>query len=120
LSHTACTYGGARPWFICPIRGERVAVLFLRVGRFACRRCQRVAYGSQSDDACRREWCKQAKAEAKLGPNCGRPKGMHHATGERLLAIIWECEARREAALRVFVEAMIRRDPLLQSDPLFR
>jgi len=26
LSQSASNYGGARPWFICPIRGERVAV----------------------------------------------------------------------------------------------
>jgi hypothetical protein len=120
LSHTACTYGGARPWFICPIRGERVAVLFLRAGRFACRHCQRVAYGSQSADLIDRTWRRQAKAEARLGPHWTRPKGMHAATHDRLLSQIWECEERRDAALGAFVEAMVRRDPLLRSDPLFR
>jgi len=30
LSQSACNYGGARQWLICPIRGERVGVLYLR------------------------------------------------------------------------------------------
>lgn len=42
LTETACNYGGDRQWFTCPIRSERVAVLFLRAGRFACRHCQRI------------------------------------------------------------------------------
>lgn len=120
LSQSACHYGGARPWFICPIRGERVAVLFLRAGRFACRHCQRIAYGSQSGDLCDRTWRKQAKAEAKLGPNWTRPKGMHNATRERLLAIIWDCEERRDNALTLHLDALLRRYPMLRDDSLLR
>lgn len=120
LSHSACNFGGSRPWFICPIRGERVAVLFLRAGRFACRHCQRIAYASQSDDACARTWRKQAKAEAKLGANWERPKGMHEATRERLLATIWACEEMREDALARFLSAFLVRHPSLRTDPLFR
>jgi hypothetical protein len=120
LSQSACNYGGARPWFICPIRGERVAVLFLRAGRFACRHCQRISYASQSDDVCGRTWRKQAKAEAKLGPNWRRPKGMHDTTRERLLSIIWDCEERREEALAHFLSAFLVRHPSLRTDPLFR
>jgi hypothetical protein len=99
LNHSACTYGGTRPWFICPIRGEPVAILYLRAGRFACRRCQRLAYASQSEDTLGRMWRKQSKAEAKLGENWQRPKGMHKATRERLLSIIWQCEEWRDEAL---------------------
>lgn len=120
LSRSACNFGSSRPWFICPIRGERVAVLFLRAGRFACRHCQRIAYASQSDDACARTWRKQAKAEAKLGPEWERPKGMHEATHERLLSVIWGCEERREAALGAYLSGMMRRYPSLRADPLFR
>lgn len=120
LSHTLCNYGGARRWFICPIRGERVAVLFLRAGRFACRHCQCIAYGSQSGDVCDRTWRKQAKAEAKLGPNWERPKGMHDATRERLLSVIWDCEERRDAALAGYLSMMMRRHPSLRDDPLFK
>lgn len=120
LSQSPCNYGGARPWFICPIRGERVAVLFLRAGRFACRNCQRIAYASQSDDACARAWRKQAKAEAKLGPNWQCPKGMHEATRERLLAVIWDCEEQRDVALARFLNVMVGRHRELRSDPLFK
>jgi len=120
LTETACNYGGSRPWFICPIRGERVAVLYLRAGRFACRHCQRIAYASQSDDVCGRTWRKQAKEEAKLGPNWTRPKGMHHATRERLMSVIWNCEERRDNALTLHLDALLRRYPMLRDDALIQ
>ena len=118
LDATACNYGGTRQWFKCPIRGERVAVLYLRAGRFACRHCQRIAYASQSGDPIDRTWRKQSKAEAKLGPNWARPKGMHAATHERILSIIFECEERRDAALAGYLDSMVRRYPSLRNDPL--
>lgn len=120
LTETACNFGGARQWFTCPIRGERVAVLFLRAGRFACRHCQRIAYGSQSGDQCDRTWRKQAKAEAKLGPNWRRPKGMHAPTRERLMSIIWACEETRDLALACFLTKMVQKHPGLRADPLMR
>ena len=120
LSESACNYGGARPWFVCPIRGERVAVLYLRAGRFACRDCQRIAYASQSDDQCARMWRRQRKAEAKLGPNWARPKGMHEATRERLLSIIFDCEEVRDGALADYMTGMMRRYPSLRNDPLIQ
>ena len=94
-------------------------MLFLRAGRFACRHCQRIAYASQSGDLCDRTWRKQAKVEAKLGPNWQRPKGMHDTTRERLLSIIWDCEERRDAALAGFLTSFLRRHPTLRNDPLF-
>ena len=120
LAETACNYGGTRQWFTCPIRGERVAVLFLLAGRFACRHCQRIAYSSQSDDLCARMWRRQQKAEAKLGTNWARPKGMHEATRERLLGIIWDCDERRDVALRGYLSALLRRYPALRADPLIQ
>lgn len=98
MVHTPWHFGGNRAWFICPVRGERVAVLYMRGGRFACRHCQRVAYLSQSEDALGRAWRKQHKAEAKLGPDGERPRGMHSATYERLSTIICECEELRDRA----------------------
>lgn len=100
---TGCNYGGARQWFGCPRCGRRVALLYLRGARFACRHCQRVAYASQSEDELGRLWRKQAKAEAELGKNWSRPKGMHRATRERILAVIWKCEERRDDALAEFL-----------------
>ena len=120
LGQSPCNFGGTRQWFICPIRGERVAVLYLRAGRFACRHCQRIAYVSQSGDVLDRTWRKQAKVEAKLGPDWARLKGMHGATHERLLSIIWDCEERREAALSGYLDAILRRNPSLRCDSLLR
>ena len=120
LTETPCNYGGTRQWFTCPVRGERVAVLFLRAGRFACRQCQRIAYASQSEDPMGRAWRKQAKIEAKLGPNWTRPKGMHEATRERLLAVVWDCEERRDVELARFVGVMMGKNPEFRGDPLFK
>ena len=117
VTETACNYGGVRRWFICPIRGERVAVLFLRAGRFACRHCQRVAYSSQSDDAGGRTWRKQSKVERRLGANWARPRGMHTSTHERLLDLIWQCEERRETAIAGHLHSLMRRYPMLKIDP---
>jgi hypothetical protein len=105
LTYTPCHYGGARAWLLCPRCGRRVARLFMRAGRFACRHCQRVAYASQSHDAVDRLWGRQQKIEAKLGENWQRPKGMRQRTYERLLTRLQDCELRRENAL---VHAMAR------------
>lgn len=106
LERTPCHYGGTRPWFHCPRCSRRVAVLFLRSNGFACRHCQRVAYASQSDDLCGRTWRRQAKLEARLGPNWQRPKGMHHRTRTQLLEGIFECEEVREDTLARFLARM--------------
>lgn len=107
LSKTACTYGGSRPWFLCPVGGERVAVLYMRAGRFACRHCQRLAYGSQSDDEIGRMWRKQSKIENRLGTNWRKPKGMHEATHQRLRSAIIDLEMRREDVLEFEMERML-------------
>lgn len=120
LTRSHCNFGGDRPWFRCPICGERVAVLYLKAGRFACGHCQRIAYSSQSNDVFARSWRRQAKAEARLGPDWRRPKGMHGITHERLLSFIFDCEERRDSALSVMVAGMLRRHPSLRDDPLFQ
>jgi len=102
ILRTRCYYGGSRPWFACPRCTRRCAVLYLRAG-FECRKCSRVVYASQSDDAIGRAWRKQWRVERRLGDDWRRPKGMHRATYERLLAAIMECEERRDASLADFV-----------------
>ncbi len=116
IEKSACNFGGLRPWFRCPVRGERVAVLFLRAGRFACRGCQRLAYSSQSDDIVGRAWRRQSKLENRLAPNFGKPKGMHTRTYKRLMSAILDCEEQRDAALSVFLDRMIARHPSLRAD----
>jgi hypothetical protein len=96
---TPCNYGGTRPWFACPHCRARVAVLFMRRGGFYCRNCADVAYCSQSEDAIGRAWRMQRKAEARLGQDLERPKGMHGKTYERLLEAIFRSERVREAEL---------------------
>ena len=117
---TRCTFGGSRPWFICPVRGERVAVLYYRARRFACRHCQRLAYASQSEDTCGRTWRRQAKLEARLGPNWSRPKGMYKTTHERLLATIRDCEERRDEVLAACIgfSSVTRRSVRIRCSPL--
>ena len=102
LAHTACNYGNSRPWFVCPVCQRRAGVLYLRAGRFACRRCQRVSYASQSGDLMDRIWRKQSKIEARLGSHWQRPKGMRHRTYDRLIDQLDLCEQRREDAFCKF------------------
>ena len=43
---------------------------------------------------------------------------MHNATREPLLAMIWDCEEPRDAALSVHLDALMRRNPTLRADPM--
>ena len=99
VEQTPCTYGGTRAWFNCPRCAKRVALLYLRANGFACRRCQRITYASRSDDAIDRTWRRQSKLETRLGLHWKRPKGMHRATRDRLIAEIHACEELREHEL---------------------
>jgi hypothetical protein len=106
MVNTPCAFGGARPWFKCPCCARRVAMLYLRGGRFACRQCKRVAYCSQSEDALDRLWRRQHKIEKRLAPNWQRPKGMRQRTYERLWHGLMDCEARREEGLAAACERL--------------
>jgi hypothetical protein len=103
---TACHYGGARPWFLCPYCGRRVAILYLwNVPQ--CRRCARLVYSSQSLDALARSWRRTGKIEARLKGDAEewdytRPKGMRQATFERLVAAHIREEELRDEALLAF------------------
>ena len=99
LEYTACTYGGTRPWFSCPCCRQRAAVLYLRNPAFACRRCSRVAYESQSQNEIARSWAKQRKAESRLAAGGIKPRGMHGTTYAFLRHVIEQCEHAREEAL---------------------
>jgi hypothetical protein len=77
-----------------------------------CRKCARLVYPSQSDDALGRSWQRARKIERRVAGgaeewNYRRPKGIRHTAYERLLkARIWEEKYRDRAfvehALRVF------------------
>jgi hypothetical protein len=106
LTYTPCHFGQSRPWLLCPRCGHRVAKLYMRSARFACRCCQRVAYASQSQDALDRLWGRQHKMEAKLREYWQRPKGMRQRTYDRLIDGLSDCEQRREDALAAFMLRM--------------
>jgi hypothetical protein len=106
IERTPCALGGSRPWFRCPLCARRVAVLFMRGGRFACRHCGSIAYRSQSEDAIGRGWLRQCKLESRLGENWRRPKGMRRATHQRILERIFDCEEQRDDAIAMYVSRM--------------
>lgn len=107
LAHTACNYGKSRPWFVCPVCQRRAGVLYMRAGRFACRRCQRVSYASQSGDILDRMWCKQSKIEARLDAHLQRPRGMRQKTYGRLMELLEACEERSEHAFVEFAAKLL-------------
>jgi hypothetical protein len=100
IDWTACNYGGARPWFRCPVVGcdRRVAILYARPF-FACRQCCQLAYKTQRVPAYYRAIFRAQAVHMKLGgsgnlslPLPAKPKGMHRETHFRLCeeAIKWE------------------------------
>jgi hypothetical protein len=94
-----CHFGGTRPWLRCGDCGRRVAVVYFSGGRFTCRHCGRVSYRSQAEDAIGRAWLRQGKLEARLDEHWKRPRGMRHATYERILGGISDCEEQRDLAI---------------------
>lgn len=107
LTHTPCPYGSSRPWFVCPGCQRRAGLLFMRWGRFACRRCQQVSYTSQAEDVLARMWRKQTKIEAVLGEHWGRPRGMRNRTHEVLLDALLELEAARDDAFAIAAKRLL-------------
>ena len=86
FARTPCNYGGTRPWFICPkCHGRCAVVYFSRAsGRYACRKCLKLAHTSESLSALDRLWRKQRKLESRLGPNREKPKGMQWRTLDQI------------------------------------
>lgn len=92
LVRTKCTFGGARPWFLCPCCGRRVAILY-GGAMFACRRCRKLAYESQRESAGDRAIRRADAIRDRLGwqagilnPDGWKPRGMHWRTFWRLKA----------------------------------
>jgi len=122
LAWTPCNFGGSRPWFVCPGVGcgRRVAILYRsEPGQILCRHCCDLTYESQNVGELGRARLRVAKAEARLPPSGTRPKGMHHATfqkitrhylealeeqeavrQERLARLAWRQKARRVRSLK--------------------
>lgn len=91
LERTACNFGGSRIWFRC-LCGRRAAILYLD-GRFACRRCQNVAFASSREDVADRAIRRADKLRKRLRWVPGiangvgsKPKWMRWHTYDRLAA----------------------------------
>jgi hypothetical protein len=116
IVHAGCSYGGARPYFICPgvvsgrICERRVAKLYKSTRYFLCRHCNRLSYASQSEDALGRILRRANKIRQRLGGDPGmassfptRPKGMWRRTYERLSGRTFEIEMCAEEAMGGYI-----------------
>lgn len=98
IERTQCNYGGSRPWFRCPSCGDRRAVLYGQVwgSAIACRRCLKLLYATECEDAFGRALLKVGKVERRIcvpsagiigtAPLVGRPRGQHRRIYRRDIA----------------------------------
>lgn len=106
-----CTYGGTRPYFLCPgvVNGvhcnRRVGKLFSGGRYFLCRHCYDVAYKSQSEPRYDRMLRRANKRRMSLGGDPGtaswiapKPKGMWTRTYQRHRTEIEWCEYQANLA----------------------
>lgn len=114
LDRTPCTYGGARPWFLCPDCGWRVALLYLgRHGCFACRHCLRLNYKSQRESPHDRLIRRAEAIRQRLGwppgianAGTGKPRGMLWRTYWRLLTEHERCANGALAVMAAQLEGL--------------
>jgi hypothetical protein len=126
LDFTPCTYGGQRPWFLCPKDcGQRVARLYWTENGLGCRHCAGLSYRSQSeaeyDRALRRAWNAYGQTASlswwlrypRVDQFPDKPKGMHWSTYGKLktqhaqdLGIWLDHVAASAARLRARIEAL--------------
>ena len=97
LERSRCPFGCARAWFRCPGCGRRCAILYLRTGYFACRRCQALVYPSQRERFSWRAFRRRDRIIERLGGNGGlipvvKPAGMWWRTFDRLQVLAREAE----------------------------
>jgi hypothetical protein len=112
---TACTFGGERPWFICPGAGcgRRVALLYGPGRYFLCRHCYDLVYESQRENAMYRALRRAQTIRERLGGSANmmksfpeKPKGMHWKTYERLWWEHHEADMEQLAGMREWLEKM--------------
>jgi hypothetical protein len=78
------SFGGARCYLLCPRCRGRSVHLYWRKGEFACRRCLRLAYTSQSETALARAGRRFRKLKQIIGNADRKPYRMRQATFETL------------------------------------
>jgi len=91
IDWTACTYGGHRPWLLCPACSQRVAILYCGLAGFYCRKCLRLVYQSQRESSGGRGLIAAQAIRQRLGgsanmtvPFPSKPRGMHWRTYQRM------------------------------------
>ena len=73
IQWTHCTFGAARPWFMCLFCGRRVGKLHRANGFLGCRTCGPLVYESQRAGRRRRLYMKAKRIRRRLGDYDGRP-----------------------------------------------
>lgn len=110
---------GTRPMFTCPRCGKRCAVVYFGGNGWACRKCLRLVYLSEAEDAMGRLWRKQRKIEGRLldGENYyQKPKGMHWRTFNQLTDKIDKIEQQKDMACFAHLGPLLMRSGLKLSD----
>jgi hypothetical protein len=104
IEQTMCRFGGVRNWFQCPHCVRRCELLYLRFGRFACRHCNRISYGSQSGGRYDRLLHKFHRLRRRF--ESGRPKGMHSRTWEQMIERVCDLENAVDSLLSARIEQL--------------
>lgn len=93
LARVPVTFGGTRPWLVCPHCWGHTATLYLGRYGYACRTCNGVAYASTRETSGDRAVRRANRIRRRLGWPAGiafghgpKPKGMHWQTFARLVA----------------------------------
>ena len=73
IQWTRCTFGAARPWFMCLFCDRRVGKLYYGNGFLGCRPCGEMIYSSQRWGPKRRLYMKAKRIRCRLGDYDGRP-----------------------------------------------
>jgi hypothetical protein len=89
-TETVTCFGGRRVWALCPRCSRRCRVLYIGLGKVACRRCFRLRYLSQSMDQTDRALHAMGKIARKIDPEAAetdfpdKPPRMHWSRYNRL------------------------------------
>lgn len=116
LDWTGCHYGGRRPWWLCPVCGRRVAVLYSGRGSYSCRHCSQLAYRSQRETEEGLSARRANRVRVRLGwpqgilnlPG-GKPKGMHWKTYSRLVTLHTAHSSKALAHLGASLKSLTRK-----------
>jgi hypothetical protein len=74
IETTPCNYGNERYWFLCPLCSRRCGILFYLHSRFACLRCNRIHYESQSVYLANEKWKRDCVFDGLLDNFYGKGK----------------------------------------------